>query len=82
MIAWFRTGLTAVLLVFVSTFADAADKTFQDDALDDAAFTLAADLKNDRAAGGNAEGTGRWPAPKAESRECCLYLWADRDRRT
>ncbi len=47
MIAWFRTGLTAVLLVFVSTFADAADKIFQDDALDDAAFTLAADLKNE-----------------------------------
>ena len=47
MVAWFRAGLTAALLIFVSTPAFAADKTFQDDALDEAAITLAADLKNE-----------------------------------
>jgi alpha-2-macroglobulin len=47
MVAWFRVGLAAALLVFVSTPAPAADKAFQDDALDDAAITLAADLKNE-----------------------------------
>ena len=47
MIACFRTGLAAVLLVFVSTLAFAADKSFQDDALDEAAITLAADLRDE-----------------------------------
>ena len=47
MVAWFRAGLAAALLVFVSTPAPAADKTYQDDALDEAAITLAADLKNE-----------------------------------
>jgi uncharacterized protein YfaS (alpha-2-macroglobulin family) len=47
MVAWFRAGLAAALLVFVYTPAPAADKTFQDDALDEAAITLAADLKNE-----------------------------------
>jgi uncharacterized protein YfaS (alpha-2-macroglobulin family) len=47
MVAWFRAGLAAALLVFVSTPALAADKTYQDDALDEAAITLAADLKNE-----------------------------------
>jgi uncharacterized protein YfaS (alpha-2-macroglobulin family) len=47
MVAWFRAGLAAALLVFISTPALAADKAFQDDALDDAAITLEATLKND-----------------------------------
>ncbi len=47
MLTWFRAGLVAALFVFVSTPAPAADKTFQDDALDDAAITLAADLKDE-----------------------------------
>lgn len=47
MVAWFRTGLAAVLLACVSFSAFAADKTYQDDALDEAAITLAADLKNE-----------------------------------
>jgi len=47
MIAWFRAGLVAALLVFVSTPVSAADKAFQDDALDDAAITLEANLKNE-----------------------------------
>ncbi|MGH6866155.1 MAG: alpha-2-macroglobulin [Methyloceanibacter sp.] len=46
MVAWFRTGLAAALFVFFSTTAPAADKTFQDDALDDAAITLEAELKD------------------------------------
>src|SRR4029078_6093733 len=44
MLAGFRARLTAALFVFVSTPSPAADKTFQDDALDDAAVTLEADL--------------------------------------
>ena len=47
MVAWFRAGLVAALLVFISTPALAADKAFQDDALDDAAITLEASLKNE-----------------------------------
>ncbi|MGH6735647.1 MAG: alpha-2-macroglobulin family protein [Methyloceanibacter sp.] len=47
MVAWFRAGLAAALFVFVSTSAPAADKTFQDDALDEAAITLEANLAND-----------------------------------
>jgi len=47
MVAWFRAGLAAALLIFVSIPASAADKAFQDDALDEAAITLAADLKNE-----------------------------------
>ena len=46
MVAWFRAGLAAALFVFISTLALAADKTFQDDALDEAAITLEASLKN------------------------------------
>ena len=45
--AWFRAGLVAALFVFVSTSSPAADKTFQDEALDDAAVTLEADLKDE-----------------------------------
>jgi len=45
--AWFRAGLIAALFVFVSTPSPAADKTFQDEALDDAAVTLEADLKDE-----------------------------------
>ena len=47
MLTWFRAGLVAALFVFVSTPAPAAEKTFQDDALDDAAITLEADLKDE-----------------------------------
>jgi len=47
MFAWFRTGLAAVLFACVSISAFAADKTYKDDALDEAAITLAADLKNE-----------------------------------
>ncbi len=61
MIAWLRTGLTAVLLVFVSTLSFAADKAFQDDTLDEAAITLAADLKNE-------SGTGELPPGKLKER--------------
>ena len=46
MSAWFRAGLFAALLVFVNTPSLAAEKTFQDDALDDAAITLEAELKD------------------------------------
>ena len=45
--AWFRAGLFAALFVFVTTPSPAAEKTFQDDALDDAAITLEADLKDE-----------------------------------
>ena len=44
--ALFRAGLFAALFVFVTTPSPAAEKTFQDAALDDAAITLAADLKD------------------------------------
>ncbi|ODS01688.1 alpha-2-macroglobulin [Methyloceanibacter superfactus] len=47
MVAWFRAGLAAALLCFVSAHASAADKTFQDDALADAAITLEDNLKNE-----------------------------------
>ncbi len=47
MVAWFRAGLAAALLIFVSIPASADDKAFEDDALDEAAITLAADLKNE-----------------------------------
>jgi alpha-2-macroglobulin len=46
MSAWFRAGLFAALFVFATTPSPAAEKTFQDDALDDAAITLEADLKD------------------------------------
>jgi hypothetical protein len=38
MLAWFRAGVTAALLVFAPAPAQAADKAFQDDTLDDAAI--------------------------------------------
>jgi uncharacterized protein YfaS (alpha-2-macroglobulin family) len=47
MFAWFRAGLIAALFVIVTTPSQAAQKTFQDDALDDAAITLEADLKDE-----------------------------------
>jgi len=47
MLTWFRVGFAAALLAFVSTPALAADKTFQDEALGEAAITLAADLRNE-----------------------------------
>jgi uncharacterized protein YfaS (alpha-2-macroglobulin family) len=43
--ALLRAGLFAALIVFVTTPSQAAQKTFQDDAFDDAAITLEADLK-------------------------------------
>jgi alpha-2-macroglobulin len=45
--AWFRAGLFAALFVFATTPSLASPKTFQDDALDDAAITLEADLKEE-----------------------------------
>jgi hypothetical protein len=50
MSTWFRAGLFAALFVFVTTPSPAADKTFQDDALDDAAITLEAELKDEAGA--------------------------------
>jgi hypothetical protein len=47
MFTWFRAGLFAALLVFVTTPSPAAEKAFQDAALDDAAITLEADLKDE-----------------------------------
>ena len=47
MSAWFRAGLFAALFVFATTPSHAAPKTFHDDALDDAAITLEADLKDE-----------------------------------
>ena len=47
MVVWFRTGLAAVFCACISFSALADDKTYQDDALDDAAITLIADLKNE-----------------------------------
>jgi len=47
LVEWFRNGLAAVLFACVSLSASAADKTYQDDALDEAAITLKADLKNE-----------------------------------
>ena len=47
MSAWLRAGLFAALFVFVTTPSPAAEKTFQDDALDDAAITLEAELKDE-----------------------------------
>jgi len=47
MFTWFRAGLFAALFVFVTTPSPAAEKIFQDDALDDAAITLEADLKDE-----------------------------------
>ncbi len=46
MFAWFRAGLVAALFLVLATPTLAAKKTFQDDALDDAAITLIADLKD------------------------------------
>ena len=46
MFAWFRAGLVAALFLVLATPTEAAKKTFQDDALDDAAITLIADLKD------------------------------------
>ncbi|HET9574440.1 MAG TPA: alpha-2-macroglobulin family protein, partial [Methyloceanibacter sp.] len=46
MLAWFRAGLVAALFLVLATPSLAAKKTFQDDALDDAAITLIADLKD------------------------------------
>jgi uncharacterized protein YfaS (alpha-2-macroglobulin family) len=45
--AWFRAGLLAALVVILATPSPAAQKTFHDDALDDAAITLEADLKDE-----------------------------------
>jgi uncharacterized protein YfaS (alpha-2-macroglobulin family) len=50
MSTWFRAGLFAALFVFVTTPSPAAEKTFQDDALDDAAVTLEAELKDEAGA--------------------------------
>ncbi len=47
MFTWSRAGLFAALLVFVTTPSPAAEKAFQDAALDDAAITLEADLKDE-----------------------------------
>jgi hypothetical protein len=45
--ASFRVGLFAALLVFVTTPSPAAEKSFHDAALDDAAITLEADLNDE-----------------------------------
>jgi uncharacterized protein YfaS (alpha-2-macroglobulin family) len=45
--ASFRAGLFAALLVFVTSPSPAAQKTFHDAALEDAAITLEADLKDE-----------------------------------
>jgi alpha-2-macroglobulin len=50
MSALFRAGLFAALIVFATTPSPAAEKTFQDDALDDAAITLEAELKEEAGA--------------------------------
>ncbi|MET0301562.1 MAG: MG2 domain-containing protein, partial [Methyloceanibacter sp.] len=47
MSAWLRAGLFAALFVFVTTPSPAAEKTFHDDALDDAAITLESELKDE-----------------------------------
>ncbi|MGC2408995.1 MAG: alpha-2-macroglobulin [Methyloceanibacter sp.] len=47
MTARFRVGLIAALLVLVTAPAQAAEKTFQDASLDDAAIKLQADLKDE-----------------------------------
>ncbi len=47
MVAWFRAGVAAALFVFVAAPTLAAEKTFQDATLDDAAITLQADLKDE-----------------------------------
>ena len=47
MFTWLRAGLFAALFVFVTTPSPAAEKTFQDDALADAAISLEADLKDE-----------------------------------
>jgi len=47
MCAWFRAGLFAALFVFATTPSHAVQKEFQDDALDDAAIALEADLKDE-----------------------------------
>ncbi|MGE3528891.1 MAG: alpha-2-macroglobulin family protein, partial [Methyloceanibacter sp.] len=47
MSAWFRAGLFAALFVFATTPSPAADKSFQDDALDDAAITLESELQDE-----------------------------------
>ena len=44
---WFRAGMFAALFVFATTPSPAAEKTFQDEALNDAATTLEADLKDE-----------------------------------
>ena len=46
MFTWFRAGLFAALFVCAPP-SPAAEKIFQDDALDDAAITLEADLKDE-----------------------------------
>ena len=47
MSTWFRAGMFAALFVFATTPSPAAEKTFQDEALNDAAITLEADLKDE-----------------------------------
>jgi len=47
MSALFRAGLFAALMAFATTPSPAAEKAYQDDALDDAAITLEADLKEE-----------------------------------
>lgn len=61
MVAWFRTGFAAVLFACVSLSAFAADKTYQDEALDEAAIALSADLKNE-------SGTVERPVPMLKER--------------
>ena len=42
---WFRAGMFAALFVFATTPSPAAEKTFQDEALNDAATALEAWLR-------------------------------------
>lgn len=50
MSALFRAGLFAALIVFAAAPSHAAEKSFQDDALDDAAITLEAEVKEEAGA--------------------------------
>ena len=70
MFAWFRASLAAALLVIVVTPTLAAEKTFQDPALDEAAITLEAELKEEA-------GTVEKPVAKVKKEAEALLLAQD-----
>ena len=45
--SWSRVGFFAALFLFATAPSQAAEKSYQDDALNDAAITLEADLKDE-----------------------------------